>query len=49
MKILRITAQGLPSLKKDLDICFFTQQRVYEEERVFAVFGRVGNGVLGAI
>ncbi len=33
MKILCITAQGLPSFKKDLDICFYTQQRVCEEER----------------
>ncbi len=30
MKILRITAQGLPLFKKDLDICFYTQQRVCE-------------------
>ena len=33
MKILRITAQGLPLFKKDLDICFYTQQRVYEEDK----------------
>ena len=33
MKILRITAQGLLSFKKDLDICFYMQQRVCEEER----------------
>ena len=31
MKILRITAQGLQLFKKDLDICFYTQQRVCEE------------------
>ena len=33
MKILRITAQGLPLFKKGLDICFYTQQRVSEEDK----------------
>ena len=33
MKILRITAQGLLLFKKDLDICFYTQQRVCEENK----------------
>lgn len=33
MKILRITAQGLQLFKKDLDICFYTQQRVCEEDK----------------
>ena len=33
MKILRINAQGLPLFKKDLDICFYTQQRVCEEDK----------------
>ena len=33
MKILRITAQGLPLFKEDLDICFYTQQRVSEDDR----------------
>ena len=33
MKILRVTAQGLPLFKKDLDICFYTQQRVCEEDK----------------
>lgn len=28
MKILRVTANGLPLFKEDLDICFYTQQRV---------------------
>lgn len=32
MKILRITAQGLPLFKEDLDICFYAQQRVSEDE-----------------
>ena len=31
MKILRITAQGLPLFKDDLDICFYSKQRVSEE------------------
>ena len=33
MKILRITAQGLPLFKEDMDICFYTQQRVSEDDR----------------
>ena len=33
MKVLRITAQGLPLFKKDLDICFCTQQRVSEDDK----------------
>lgn len=33
MKILRITAQGLPLFKEDLDLCFYTQQRVSEDDR----------------
>ena len=33
MKILRITAQGLPLFKKDLDVCFYTQQRVSEDDK----------------
>ena len=33
MKILRITAQGLPLFKDDLDICFYTQQRVSEDDK----------------
>ena len=33
MKILRITAQGLPLLKEDQDICFYTQQRVSEDDK----------------
>ena len=32
MKILRITAQGLPLFKEDLDICFYAQQRVSEDD-----------------
>lgn len=33
MKLLRITAQGLPLFKEALDICFYTQQRVSEDDR----------------
>ena len=33
MKIFRITAQGLPLFKEDMDICFYTQQRVSEDDR----------------
>lgn len=33
MKILRITAQGLPLFKEDLDFCFYTQQRVSEDDK----------------
>lgn len=33
MKILRITAQGLPLFKDDLDICFYSKQRVSEDDK----------------
>ncbi len=33
MKILRITAQGLPLFKQDLDILFYAQQRVNEDDK----------------
>ena len=33
MKIHRITAQGLPLFKEDLDICFYAQQRVSEDDK----------------
>ena len=33
MKILRITVQGLPLFKEDLDICFYAQQRVSEDDK----------------
>lgn len=32
MKILRITAQGLPRFK-ELDLCFYATQRVNEEDQ----------------
>ena len=33
MKILRIIAEGLPLFKENLDICFYTQQRVSDEDK----------------
>ncbi len=33
MKILRITAQGLPLFKDDLDICFYSKQRVSVDDK----------------
>lgn len=33
MKILRITAEGLPLFKEDLDICFYAKQRVSEDDK----------------
>lgn len=33
MKLLRITAQGLPLFKKGLDISFFAQQRVADDDK----------------
>lgn len=33
MKILRITAQGLPLFKQELDLEFYTQQRVGEDDK----------------
>ena len=37
MKILRITVQGLPLFKEELDICFYTKQRVsdIDKERLY--------------
>lgn len=35
MKILRITAKGFPLFKENLDICFYTQQRVNEDDKEF--------------
>ena len=33
MKILRITVQGLPLFKQELDLVFYTQQRVGEDDK----------------
>ena len=42
MKILRITAQGLPLFKEDLDICFYAQQRVSEDDKN-NLYNMIGN------
>ena len=34
MKLLRVTAQGLPLFKEKLDLPFYAQQRVEEEDRI---------------
>ena len=33
MKLLRITAEGLPLFKEKLDLSFYAQQRVVEEHK----------------
>ena len=33
MKLLRITAEGLPLFKEKLDLSFYAQQRVSEEQK----------------
>ncbi|MDO5417490.1 MAG: ATP-binding protein, partial [Lachnospiraceae bacterium] len=33
MKLLRVTAEGLPLFKEKLDISFYTQQRIYEDDK----------------
>ncbi|MEG0721833.1 MAG: hypothetical protein RR446_08820 [Lachnospiraceae bacterium] len=33
MKLLRITAQGLPLFKEDLDLSFYAAQRVAEDDK----------------
>lgn len=53
MKILKITAQGLPLFKKELNIMFYAQQRVSEEDKEMLVnaFSNVyltpANGFIG--
>ena len=42
MKILRITAQGLPLFKEDLDICFYAQQRMSEDDKN-NLYNMIGN------
>ena len=42
MKIRRITAQGLPLFKEDLDICFYAQQRVSEDDKN-NLYNMIGN------
>lgn len=43
MKILRITAQGLPLFKEKLDISFFAQQRVADDDKdlLYCLFSNV--------
>ena len=38
MKLLRVTAQGLPLFKEKLDLSFYAQQRVAEEDKSEFVF-----------
>ena len=33
MKMLRITAEGIPLFKEKLDVCFYTQQRMSEDDK----------------
>ena len=53
MKLLRITADGLPLFKNQLDICFYAQQRVSEEQKkvLYPLFSNVylnpANGFIG--
>ena len=43
MKVLRITVQGLPLFKKELDISFYAQQRVADDDRdlLYPLFSNV--------
>ena len=43
MKLLRITAEGLPLFKEKFDICFYAQQRVSEDqqERLYHLFSNI--------
>ncbi|MDO4268099.1 MAG: ATP-binding protein [Eubacteriales bacterium] len=43
MKVLRITAQGLPLFKEELDISFFAQQRVADDDKdlLYPLFANV--------
>ncbi len=53
MKLLRITANGLPLFKEKLDICFYAQQRVSEDQKgtLYPLFSNVylnpANGFIG--
>lgn len=53
MKLLRITAKGLPLFKDEFDICFYAQQRINEESKrsLHNLFGNVylntANGIIG--
>lgn len=53
MKLLRITAEGLPLFKKKLDLRFYAQQRIAEEhkEMLYPLFSNIflnpANGFIG--
>ena len=53
MKLLRITADGLPLFKDKLDICFYAQQRVSEDQKdiLYSLFSNIylnpANGFIG--
>ena len=53
MKLLRITAEGLPLFKEKLDICFYAQQRVSEDQKeiLYPLFSNIylnpANGFIG--
>ena len=53
MKLLRITAEGLPLFKEKLDICFYAQQRVAEDQKdiLYFLFSNIylnpANGFIG--
>ena len=53
MKLLRVTAEGLPLFREKLDICFYAQQRVSEEQKelLHPLFSNVylnpANGFIG--
>lgn len=53
MKLLRITAEGLPLFKEKLDLCFYAQQRIAEEHReiLYPLFSNIylnpANGFIG--
>ena len=43
MRVLRITAKGLPLFKEELDISFFAQQRVADDDKdlLYSLFSNV--------
>ena len=43
MKLLRVTAQGLPLFKEKLDLSFYAQQRVAEEDKMnlYSLFSNI--------
>lgn len=53
MKLLRITAEGLPLFKEKFDICFYAQQRVAEDQKdiLYSLFSNIylnpANGFIG--